>query len=101
MKFEILQETLHATHPLKLLDKMYKYEMDPSRTVGTTERTWDAGPTDGQMDRQTVWNQYTPLQLCCAEGMIKISRWPHMISQICGKIDPDNGLSPIWNQAIT
>ena len=24
---------------LKLLDKIYKYEMDPTRTVGATERT--------------------------------------------------------------
>ena len=45
--FEILQETLHATHLLKLLDKMYEYEMDPTRTVRTTERTRDAGRTDG------------------------------------------------------
>ena len=44
---EILQETLHATHLLKLLDKMYKYEMDPTRTVEATERTRDAGRTDG------------------------------------------------------
>ena len=29
----------HATHLLKLLDKMYKYEMDPTRTVGATEQT--------------------------------------------------------------
>ena len=48
--FEILQETLHTTHLLKLLDKMYKYEMDPTRTVGATERTRDAGRTDGQTD---------------------------------------------------
>ena len=51
---------------------MYKYEMDPTRTVGTTERTQDVGRTDGQMDGQietnippknfVVWgyNQYTP-----------------------------------------
>ena len=39
LNFDILQETLHATHLLKLLDKMYKYEMDPTRTVGVTERT--------------------------------------------------------------
>ena len=45
--FEILQETSHVTHLLKLLDKMYKYEMDPTKTVGTTERTRDAGRTDG------------------------------------------------------
>ena len=57
--FKILQQTLHATHLLKLLDRMCKYEMDPTRTVRTTERTWDAGQTDGR----TEWNQYTPLQL--------------------------------------
>ena len=54
--FEILRETLHATHPMKLLDKKYKYEMDPTRTVGATEQTRDAGRTDGR----TEWNQYTP-----------------------------------------
>ena len=59
--FEILQETLHATHLLKLLDKMYEYEMNLTRTVGATERTWDAGRTDGR----TEWNQYTPQQLRC------------------------------------
>ena len=51
--FEILQETLHKTNPLKLLDKMYKYEMDPSKTVGTTERTQGAGRTDGRTNRWT------------------------------------------------
>ena len=52
--FEILQETLHATHFLKLFDKMYKYEMDPTRTVGTTERTRNAGWTrDGRTDGRT------------------------------------------------
>ena len=46
-KFETLHATLYATHLLKLLDKMYKYEMDPTRTVGATEQTRDAGQTDG------------------------------------------------------
>ena len=58
----MLQQTLHATHLLKLLDKMYKYEMDPTKTVGATERTRDTGRTDGR----TEWNQYTPQQLRCA-----------------------------------
>ena len=65
-KTEILQETLHETHFLKLLGKMYKYEMDPTRTVGATEQTCDAGRTD----RRTEWNQYTPPQLCCVRGII-------------------------------
>ena len=33
---KILQNTLNVTHLLKLLDKMYKYEMDPTRTVEAT-----------------------------------------------------------------
>ena len=60
-KLQILQETLHATHLLKLLDKMRKYEMDPTRTVEATEQTRDAGRMrDGRTDGQTEWNQYTP-----------------------------------------
>ena len=69
--FQILWATLHATHFLKLLDKMCKYETDPARTVGVTERTQDAGRTDGQTDGRTEWNQYTPpQQLSCVGGMI-------------------------------
>ena len=34
---EILQDTLQGTHLLRLLDKMYKYEKDPTRTVGPTD----------------------------------------------------------------
>ena len=44
-KIQILQENLHVTYLLKLLDKMYKYKMDPTRTVRATERTRDAGRT--------------------------------------------------------
>ena len=47
--FEILQESLNTTHLLELLDKMYKYKMDP--TVGATEQTQDAGRTEGRTDR--------------------------------------------------
>ena len=54
---------LHAIHLLKLLDKMCKYEMDPTSIVEDTEWTqfcpqtdWD-GQTerqaDGQMDGET------------------------------------------------
>ena len=38
-------------HLLKLLDNMYKYEMDPTKTVGTSK--W-------MRDGRTEWNQYTP-----------------------------------------
>ena len=40
---KILQYILHAIYLLKLLDKMYKYDLDPTRTVGATEWTQDAG----------------------------------------------------------
>ena len=52
-KIQILKETLHRTHLLKLLDKMYQYEMDPTRIVGATEWTRDAGWKEGQTDRRT------------------------------------------------
>ena len=65
--FEILHETLHATHLLKLLDKMYKYEMDPTKPVGATERTRGAGRTDGQTDGRTdgVKPVYPPATSLC------------------------------------
>ena len=48
-----MQNNLHPTHLLNLLDKMCKYEMDATRTVGATEQTQDAGRTDGQTDGRT------------------------------------------------
>ena len=47
------KKTLQTTHLLKLLDKMHKYEMDPTRIIWPTERTQDVGRTDGQRDGQT------------------------------------------------
>ena len=46
-------ETLHAAHLVKLLDKMYKYEMDTNRTAGATDKTQDVGQTDGRTDGRT------------------------------------------------
>ena len=40
-KLAILQETLYTTHLLEVLDKMYKYEMDPTRTVGAMGVQWN------------------------------------------------------------
>ena len=45
---EILQKTLHAPHLLKLLDKIYKYEMDPTSIVEVTEQTQFHPQMDGQ-----------------------------------------------------
>ena len=47
---------------------MYEYEMDPTKTVGATERTRDAA-RDGRTDGRTEWNQYAPQQLRCAGGI--------------------------------
>ena len=53
---------------MKFLYKMYKYEMDPTRTVEATERTRDAGRTrDGRTDRRSETN-IPPQQLRCAGG---------------------------------
>ena len=54
--FAILQETLNATHLLRMLGEMYKYKMDLTRTIGVTERTRDAGRTDGQTDGRSETN---------------------------------------------
>ena len=50
--FCILKQTLHATHLLKLFDKMCKYEMYPTHIVEDTERTRFCPQTD----RRTRWN---------------------------------------------
>ena len=65
--FLILTETLHVTHLLKLLDKMCKYEMDPTSILEDTEWTWFFP----QKDRRTRWNQYTPLSTSLKRGYIK------------------------------
>ena len=56
--FYFLKKTLHATHFLKLFDKICKYVMDPASIVEDTEGT----PFCPQMDRRTRWNQYTPFK---------------------------------------
>ena len=55
-QINILQETSHATHILKLLDKIYRYEMDSKRTVGATDRWQDVGRTDGQTNGRSETN---------------------------------------------
>ena len=48
----ILKQTLHATHFLKLLDKICKYERDPMSIVEDTERTRFCPQTDRRIDGQ-------------------------------------------------
>ena len=89
--FDILQEPLHATHYLKLLDKMCKYEMDPIRTVGATEWTRDAGRTHGRTDRRTdrridgVKATYPPTTSLCGGIMNKLSNLNIFNNQNCIK----------------
>ena len=64
LNFWILKRALHATHLLKLLDKMCKYEMDPMSIVEDTELTRFCPQTD----RRTRWYQYTPFQLRWSGG---------------------------------
>ena len=82
-RIQILQETLHTKNLLKLLDKMHKYEMDSTRTVGATECTtmkWIQWVEDTQqtrflpqMNRQTdkVKPVYHPFRLCWSKGYKK------------------------------
>ena len=46
LNFWILKQTSHMTHLQKLLDKMCKYEMDPTSIVEDTEQTWFCLQTD-------------------------------------------------------
>ena len=61
---KILKQTLHATHLLKLLDKMCKYEMDPTSIVEDTVDTILS--TDGQTDK--VKPVYPPFNFVEAWG---------------------------------
>ena len=71
--FGILQTNSKKTHLLKLLDKMYKYQMDPTRAVGTTEQTRNAGRTDGRKE----WNQYSPPSTSLCRWYNKLPWWCH------------------------
>ena len=51
--FWILKRALPATHLLKLVDKMCKYEMDPMSIVEDTERARFCPQTDRRTDGQT------------------------------------------------
>ena len=50
---KIVQETLHATHLPKLLDKMYKYEMDPNQNCRRYRADMWCGMDTGRTDRRT------------------------------------------------
>ena len=60
----ILKQTLHATHLLMLLDKMW----NRSEKYYWRYRADTILSTDEPTDRRTMWNQYTPFQLCWSGG---------------------------------
>ena len=95
--FELLHAALHVTHLLKLRDEMYKYKMDPTRTVGTTEWTRDAWlkdggtgrRTDGRMDgRMDGVKPIYPQQPRLNRSYTMFMTWDNMpnLSQICIQI---------------
>ena len=67
----------YTQHLQKLLDKMCKYEMDPTSIVGDTERTRFCLQTDGRTDRCTdrqtddVKPVYPPFNFVEEGGIIK------------------------------
>ena len=48
---------------------MYKCEVDPTRTVGATERTRDVGRTNGRTDGV---KPIYPQQIRCEEGIMML-----------------------------
>ena len=77
LNFRILKQTLHATHFLKLLDKMC--EMDPTSIVEDTERTrfcpQTGRRTDGETDK--VKPVYPTFNFVEAEGIKKNDAKPN------------------------
>ena len=67
---------------MKLLDKTYKYEMDPTTTVGTTEWTLDAGQMDRWTDRGTDGvKPISPQQHRCVGGIMNtLAKMPTLAS---------------------
>ena len=81
-------KTLNATHILKQLNKMCKYEMDLASTVEVTERTRFCPQMDGQNDGRTSWNQYAPtshFQLHWSGGCNNIPS-PISLRNICSHV---------------
>ena len=59
-KFKLLNLARNFTGgtPSEVVDKRYKYEIDPARTVGATERTQDAGWTDRRSETNIPSNNF-------------------------------------------
>ena len=127
--FWILQETLHSAHLLKLLDKMYKYEMDPTRMDGQMDRVKPVYPPNNFVDKTQVSSQHNLLVciqrnihrvhtlFCCSlvlvgftlilsdylTHMSTLTHWGQVMHICVSKlttIGPDNGLAPSRWQAV-
>ena len=83
----ILKQALHVTHLLKILDRMSKYEMDPTSIVEDTEWTRFCPRidrrTDRQMDRKTnkLKPVYPPFNFVAAGVIMNVEytencKWP-------------------------
>ena len=72
-----------------MIGNMYKYEMDPTRTVGATERTYDAGRTrDGRrMDGRAVGRTD-------GRSETNIPPPPPPTTSLCGGYNNDNETDP-------
>ena len=68
---EILQITLHATHVLELLDKMYKYDIDSASIVEDTEQTGFRPPSVANNTEQIEGISYGPP---CSRGDKRLGR---------------------------
>ena len=69
LNFWILQRALHATHLLKLLGEICKYDMDPMSIVEDTERTRFCPQTDRRTDGQGD-TSIPPFQLRWSGGYV-------------------------------
>ena len=69
----MVQKSQHATHLQKLVDKMWKYEMDPASIVNNTEQTQFCPQTNRWTDGWTYKvKPVYPLNFIEAWG---ITRW--------------------------
>ena len=80
--------------------KMYKYEIDPTRTVGTAERTWDAGWTDEQTDRWT--DGVKPIYIPLYNFVVYDKRKHHITGPVWGESTSNQWIplhkgAVIWN----
>ena len=75
---ELCKTSLHVTHLLELLDKMYKYEMGPDCIVKNTEQTHFRSQTDGWMDKM---KPVSPLRQWCGWNSTQHQTWRRVLRE--------------------